>query len=296
MNFVINIDSNNFNRVTTFYKDYQKPAPNEHIVFFAQTDLVTISLYKTGKLVFQGEDAEEEFNMWNTLLNNQKQVVFKKQSNFHNFYYSSIGSDEVGKGDVFGPIVICSAYLPQDHIETIKSLGIKDSKQLSDKTIMNIGEKLVQIIPHSVLILHNEKYNDLVKRGYNINKMIAYLHNRAIINVLKRINEKPEVILDQFAEERLYFRYLADEKNVYKNITFLTKAESKYASVAIASIIARYVFLIQFDRLSIECGYPLLKGAGKNVDIVLQKIVAEKGEAYLYSFAKMNFKNFTKIN
>ncbi len=127
-----------------------------------------------------------------------------------------------------------------------------------------------------------------------MNKIKAYLHNKAIINLHQKIFENPPVIMDQFAEEGLYFRYLSSETKIFKKIRFATKAESKYASVAIASIIARYAFLKHFDLLSNECGYNLLKGAGKQVDALASTILDEKGEAFLSQYAKMNFKTLNK--
>lgn len=300
MSFVLKLEDLHAKKIMVFYRDYQQPNPNEHVRFFAQTSLVTVTLYHSGKVVFQGDDAKQEYDMWVQLLKLQvpeqtdKPTQKPLRASFKDYFYSSIGSDEVGKGDVFGPLIVCAVFLPRDKIEYVKGLGIKDSKQLSDERIRYIGRELINTLPYSVLTLHNEKYNELVRTGFNINKMMAYLHNRAILNVLQKINGSPEVITDQFVPEHLYFRYLHDEQKVYRNITFLTKAESHYASVAIASIIARYAFLRQFDDLSQESGFTLLKGAGKHVDDVVADIIIQKGEGYLSAYAKMNYKNIER--
>lgn len=295
MSFVLTVSTIDQRRVISFYNDYKQPSPNEHIRFFAKTDVVTISLYHTGKLVFQGEDAEAEYKMWSIMLGEDVIEVAKSKPSYKDYYYPSIGSDEVGKGDVFGPLIICAAYLPLDKVKRIKALNIQDSKALNDETIRIVGKELINIVPYSVLTLHNEKYNELVRQGYNLNKMTAYLHNRAILNVNKKINGTPEVIMDQFAEERLYFRYLAEERDVYRNITFLTKAESKYASVAIASIIARYALLRQFDELSKEVGMELKKGAGTLVDAQLRTLIETNGVSFLTPYAKTNYKNISRV-
>jgi ribonuclease HIII len=294
VNFVLEVQPADAKRVERFYHDYQAPSPNEHVRFFAKTDLVTVTLFHSGKLMFQGEDAEAEYNMWESMVSGS--VAPKRtRPSYQDYYYPSIGSDEVGKGDVFGPVVICSAFLGADVIASIEALGIRDSKTLSDDVIRRLGPTLVELVPHSVLTLHNEKYNELVRQGYNLNKMLAHLHNRAITNVYRKIQGEPEVFLDQFVDERNYFRYLADADKVYRKITFLPKAESRYASVAIASILARYAFLRHMDALSHDSGYDLKKGAGAQVDEVVRRIVQEKGAGFLSSYAKMNFKNVTRI-
>ncbi len=299
MNFVLNLSTNEIKRVITFYRDYQADSKNESVLFFAKTDYVAVTVYSTNKVMFQGEDAKAEYDMWIVLLNYKddsiikKKVVSKSQKDT-DYYLISIGSDEVGTGDFFGPVTVCAAYLDKDNLNYIKGLKIDDSKKLSDERILTIGELLKDKIVFSLLSLHNEKFNELVNKGYNMNKIKAFLHNKAILNLHQKIFEKPPVIMDQFAEEGLYFRYLSDERIVFKTIRFTTKAESKYASVALASIIARYAFLKHFEIISRESGYKLLKGAGSQVDALASKIISEKGEAYLAKYAKMNFKTLGK--
>ncbi len=297
MNFVLNLQEDNIKRVIKFYQDYHKDTNNEHIRFFAKTDFVSVSVFKSGKVMFQGTDGEQEYNMWLVMLDytalETKKTVQKKPT-YNDYFYPSIGSDEVGTGDFFGPITVCAAYLSKDIIPFVKTLGINDSKKITDEKILIIGDQLKDKVQYSLLTLHNEKYNDLVNRGFNMNKIKAYLHNKAILNLLKKINGTPEVIIDQFAEEKLYFRYLSDETKVYRNVTLTTKAESKYASVAIGSIIARYAFLKHFDNLSKEAGYHLFKGANEKVDMVAARMIKDKGINYLNSYAKLNFKNLQK--
>ncbi len=296
MNFVLELKDKDIRRIIQFYQDYISESKNNSVKFFAKTEFVSITVYNSNKVMFQGSDAEAEYNMWNQMLGYKEIVipVIPVKQEYNDYFYASIGSDEVGTGDFFGPVTVCAAYLSRENINYVRGLGINDSKKLTDERILILGEQLKDKIPFSLLTLHNEKFNDLTKRGFNMNKIKAYLHNKAILNLTKKINKYPEVIVDQFAEEKLYFRYLMDEKQVYKNITFSTKAESKYASVAIASIIARYAFLQHFELLSRDAGYQLLKGASSMVDKVAARMIKDKGEAYLYHYAKINFKNFEK--
>ena len=300
MNFVLNLSNENVKRVISFYSDYQADSSNESVIFFAKTDYIAVTVYKTFKVMFQGEDALAEYNMWKVMLDykeeprNKVKKVVNNSNDKIDYYMISIGSDEVGTGDFFGPITVCAAYLDKDNLEYVKGLKIDDSKKLSDDKILAIGDLLKDKIVFSLLSLHNEKFNELTKRGYNMNKIKAILHNKAILNLHKKIFEKPPVIVDQFAAEGLYFRYLSSESKVFKDIRFTTKAESKYASVAIASIIARYAFLKHFDIISNESGYKLLKGAGSQVDELASKIIGDKGEAFIARYAKMNFKTLGK--
>ncbi len=302
MNFVLNLTEENVERVITFYKDYQMDSKNESVLFFAKTVDVTVTIYTSDKVMFQGEEALREFNMWKEILGykvetreiNETVIDDDSDDDLNSYYLPSIGSDEVGTGDFFGPVVVCAAYISKDTVKLIKRLKIADSKKLSDERIMSLGEKLKDRVVYSLLTLPNEKFNDLTNKGFNLNKIKAYLHNKAILNLHAKINDTPIVIMDQFADEKLYFSYLTDEREVFNIIRFETKAESKFASVAIASIIARYAFLQHFDNLSKDSGYKLLKGASDQVDLLASQIIEEKGEYFLERYAKMNFKNLRK--
>ncbi|MBU1020881.1 MAG: ribonuclease HIII [Firmicutes bacterium] len=298
MNVVLNLDKDQIKRVIQFYRDYQAVSNNETVLFFAKTEFVSVSVYKSNKVMFQGTDAVLESNMWTTMLHLPEVNVPKKQTSkkspTKDYYVQAIGSDEVGTGDFFGPITVCAAYFETRHLDFIKSLGIDDSKKLTDEKILVIGEQLKDKVLFSLLTLPNNKFNDLTKQGYNMNKIKAYLHNQAILHLIEKCQHTPLVIMDQFAEKDLYFSYLKTEKNVFKDITFQTKAESSFACVAIASIIARYAFLKHFDQMVIDSGYSLLKGASNKVDALTALIIKEKGEAFLYQYAKLNFKTLDK--
>ncbi|MFA7423029.1 MAG: ribonuclease HIII, partial [Acholeplasmataceae bacterium] len=106
--------------------------------------------------------------------------------------------------------------------------------------------------------------------------------------------ENVPVILDQFCTPQLYYNYLKDETLVFRDIEFHTKAESVHLSVAAASIIARYAFLVKMKQYSQKLGMNLPKGAGKEVDEAVKNIFDKKGVKNLNLVTKMNFKNVTK--
>src|SRR5690606_19535890 len=139
-----------------------------------------------------------------------------------------IGSDEVGTGDYFGPITVVAAFVKKEQIPLLKELGVRDSKDLNDAKIIQIAKQIKYVVPYSLLTLHNEKYNQLQKKGMSQGKMKALLHNKAIGHVLKKIApDNPEAILiDEFAKEDIYFKHLKNEPVIHReNVYFSTKAE-----------------------------------------------------------------------
>ena len=268
-----------------------------------------ITLYESGKVVFQGSDADLASDFWITTerINSGKVDVKNSASNKSDkldktikvdpkiYNSSSIGSDEVGTGDYFGPIVVTAAYVSKDNIPYLEELGVKDSKQMSDDKILEVVPKIIKKIPYESMILTNTEYNQKYSKDLNLNKIKAIMHN----NVLYKLREKTQsydyIIVDEFAKDFIYYNYLRNSVNVVKNITFLTKGESKSLAVAAASLISRYIFIKEFNKLSDELGIILPKGASEIVDEVAFNIAKDKGIDYLNSIAKMNFKNTLKV-
>lgn len=281
-NYSMSLSKNQLDLLLEMYNPYEVAHTHPHMILKAVVDdNVTLNFYKNGNLVLEGE-FKDELNRIKTRLG---------LTNF-----SAIGSDEVGTGDVFGPVVVCSCFVKASDIEVLELMGVKDSKNMTDRQIIELAPQLTKMLTHSVLILNPEKYNEMVRRGYNMNKLKAFLHNQAILLTTKKIEDKVPVIVDQFCEPRLYYNYLKDEPNIYRDISFYTKAESIHISVAAASIIARYAFLAKMQNYSRFIGMKLKLGAGKMVDAQLIKIVSTKGIENLRKITKMNFRNLKKTN
>ncbi|WP_047981648.1 ribonuclease HIII [Ornithinibacillus contaminans] len=274
-------------------------------IFRAKTAHSVITAYKSGKVLFQGGNPQAEIAKWAKHSNSQSQE--KTQATSKTSFYtppetlfnaSHIGSDEAGTGDYFGPITVASAYVKADQISLLKELGVKDSKNLTEKVILELAQEIARIrIPYSLLILHNPKYNRLQKNGWSQGKMKAMLHHHAITNLLHKIgnSELDGILIDQFCEPGIYKRHLASEQESLPDKTyFMTKAESYSIAVAASSIIARASFVKEMDKLSEQVGIPLNKGASKHVDQTIAKIMREKGEAILDSCAKVHFANTEK--
>ena len=267
-----------------------------------------ITLYESGKVVFQGKDADLSSDFWITTekinsgkvnvkssSSDTKQKEKKSYINSEIYNSSSIGSDEVGTGDYFGPIVVTAAYVSKDDIKFLEELGVKDSKKLTDAQIIELVPKFIRKITYESIVLNNKDYNNYYSTDVNMNKIKAILHNKVLFKLCSEISNYEYVIVDQFAERHVYFNYLKDATNVVKNITFMTKGEDKHLSVACASLISRFVFIQEFDKLSKSVGFELPKGAGTTVDEAGKKIVHKYGFDKLEEISKLNFKNTDKI-
>lgn len=265
-------------------------------------DCVT-TLYESGKVMFQGIGADIEASYWieqERILNNRiidissdkKEKETKKMS----FNFSTIGSDEVGTGDYFGPIVVTATYVSKEKISLLQELGVRDSKKLTDDKIIAIAPKLIKEIPYITYVLDNESYNKLYSEDCNMNKIKAILHNKVLCGLLKKDNyDYEKIVIDQFVYPKKYYEHIKEAKEKVTNIFFLTKAEDQVASVAASSIISRYIFLKEMKKMSEELGITLPLGASDKVDNVGKEIISKFGEEKLAKIAKLNFKNTIKI-
>ena len=139
--------------------------------------------------------------------------------------------------------------MEEDDYPYIEENHITDSKQLNDNYIRKIGKELMEKFKHSLLILDNEKYNQ-VHQNNNLNAIKAKMHNKAYLNMLQKGYDIPSAAyVDQFCSVDDYFHYLFEEPDIYRNLIFETKAEEKYPAVAIGSVISRYAFLLQMDQM-----------------------------------------------
>ncbi|HJV16167.1 MAG TPA: ribonuclease HIII, partial [Bacillales bacterium] len=168
---------------------------------------------------------------------------------------------------------------------------------LNDEKISEIAKQIKDIVPHSLLTLHNEKYNQLQQSGMTQGKIKALLHNQALAHVLNKIAPtKPEAILiDQFVQSSTYYQHLKGQKTIVKeNVFFSTKAEGVHIAVAAASILARHAFVQHFENLSEAAGFKIPKGAGAQVDLAAAKLIMAKGKEILPKFVKLHFANTEK--
>ena len=250
-NVVIRVTDKTKEKMIKYYEDKKRDKAIPYVIFQAKDADTVITMYESGKVMFQGISADIDANMWRDIDGQSKVNKEEVKRNDKKYYYSSaIGSDEVGTGDYFGPIVVTSCYVSKDDIEFVESLGIKDSKKLDDEKILKIAPELIKKIKYKSLIMTNSEYNAKYSTSYNINKIKAIMHNKVLWRMVNE--EHPEydyIIVDEFAREQRYYEYLSGNPAIQRDITFITKAEDKNLAVASASVISRYIFIKEFDKM-----------------------------------------------
>ena len=283
MTITLKVSDNTKEKMIEYFEDKKRPKTPDYAIFQADEADTVVTLYESGKAVFQGISADIDANMWKEMeqhLNPNKKVDLKNSEDKKKdkkdkkeyidpkiYYSNSIGSDEVGTGDYFGPIVVTSAFVSKDNITFLEQLGVKDSKKLTDEKILEVVPKIIEKIPYESIILSNKEYNEKYSDDINMNKIKAIMHNRVLGKLKDKTNEYDYIVVDQFANPYAYYSYLKAIPNPVRNITFMTKAEDKCLSVACASLISRFIFIKEFDKLGESVDEFLPKGASDKSNI-----------------------------
>ncbi len=261
--------------------------------FSASKDKLTVTLYKSGKLLVQGKGCTDfiQFYLEPVLL---KKIDFGYEDLYNELHSTEprIGVDESGKGDYFGPLVVAGVYLDKNTEKKLKKIGIKDSKLINDKKIVVFREKIISMCPYSVVVIGPERYNGLYDKIGNLNKLLAWGHARVIENLLGKV-DCDKVIVDKFGNNKFVLDALMKRG---RNIPVVQKVRAEEdLAVAAASVLARGEFIARLAQISKEFGVTIPKGASSKVEEMAKTLVREHGVEVLQKVAKIHFKTTKKI-
>ena len=302
MMIVIKINKENINQLLDHYSScISTDITGEYVLHAFSKNETNIIVYNNNsksyyKVTFEGKNEKEEASVFATL--DEIEIVKKEKSKeSEHFVYidEQIGSDEVGAGDLFFPLIVVATYIDKNTYELIEKYEIKDSKKMGDKKILETIPLILNQIKASKLTLQNDKYNELTEeKKYNMVSLKCMLHNTALKN-LQTSYHSAVIFIDEFVNPKKYYSYLKDEPYVVYNINFKNKGETYYPSVALSSCIARYYLLKEKEKLDTKYDLNFPFGAGKKVDEFLKEFIDKFGLEEAKKIVKKNFKNFIKL-
>lgn len=286
--------------IRDFYEAPSYPnKKNPYLVFQVKTlDNVQVTCYKSKEIYTLMFSGDRNKIIDEALIFIDDPIVIDEKTINKDYLDNSyqIGTDEVGVGDFFGPLVVAATYVTPEILNLIEKLGIKDSKKLTDTKILEIGPIVEKYFLHEVCLCSPKKLVDLKNNGWNMHKIMANLHNTAQNNLLSKIKVNPstKIYIDEFSNENLYFKYLVTNKPNLP-IHFETKGESLYPSVACSSVLARYHFLKIWEKMNEYFKTEIPKGAGEEVDKTVQKLLRKYSLKDLKPYMKTFFRNYKDI-
>lgn len=209
-----------------------------------------------------------------------------------NIFIPHIGVDESGKGDFFGPLCVAGVLADERAAELFIKLGIKDSKKISDKKILELEPKIKANAAHTVIVISNKRYNELYGNIKNLNKLLAWGHARAIENILEK-EDCEYALSDQFGDESLIKSALM-KKGQSIRLEQMVRAESDVA-VAAASILARAAFVHKIAAMQSEFGINFPKGCAAQVKDAAKVFIQQFGRERLSEVCKTHFKTYKEV-
>lgn len=278
--------------------EISEPIRNEYsyqVSINDENDRISLHVFfgkKGNKIVLQGNKELKLFKKAYDLIFGESLIPDDKPEQEPAYPY--IGTDESGKGDYFGPLVIAGVYLTPQAGKLLKTLGIRDSKELSDYQIKQLATEIKKMneIIFDVVLISPEKYNRLYAKMGNLNRLMGWAHARVIENLLGKC-DAGEVISDKFGNEKIILDAL-QQRGRSINLQQVTKAE-KFIAVAAASILARDAMVKWFNTHSKKYKLKIPKGSSLEVESTAKNILKKYGEEELNRLVKLHFKTSNKI-
>lgn len=263
----------------------------QHAIFQARGEGVVVSLYKSGKLVVQGKGTDA----WHTQYMGAKEVAPSKKAapaqSPGGFPPAddSLGSDEAGKGDTFGPLVVAAVSIPAEKSELLQSSKVADSKTIDDQRIRILGPWLRDNFDFEIRCLMPKQYNqEWENAGSNVNTLLTQLHFDCLQQLISRSGFQ-NIVVDRFSPSCPVSKRL-HAVHPSLNVVEVPRAETHLA-VAAASVLAREQFLIGMEELSSAWAMTIPRGSGSPVPPAMRKFLQMHGAGEFRQVAKLHFKN-----
>lgn len=263
-----------------------------YTVFAAKKKGVSCTLYLTGKLTVQGKEMKNFIEFY------LEPQILKSFSFTYNHVVDSvdetarIGIDESGKGDFFGPLCVAGVYASGEEIIKLKNLGVRDSKTLSETSILKIGDNIRKNFAHQIVKINPLKYNELIVQFGNLNRLLAWGHAVTIEQLVEKTACR-KVIIDQFADEHVVTTALK-RKKLEVDLLQRHRGEEDLV-VAAASILARQAFVESLKKMEKEFGQEFPKGASARTISAGKAFMRKHGEENLGLVGKLHFKTLNSI-
>jgi len=282
----------------------------KQFVLLRQNDKAVLSVYngkKGRKLVWGGSESFLQTEAMNLVNGNtgpmQEDNAGRRASesrislleDIPGFDYLWVGSDESGKGDFFGPLVVASVMVNKSIALELINIGVKDSKTLKDVKIKELAVMIEKIATnHIVLALKPEAYNlryqQLKEKKQNLNNLLANGHIAVLSQALEVNKQCHFALVDRFTVNN-NIAGMVQKSYPFVTVVQQPRAEADIA-VAAASILARAKFVSVMEELSSLAGVELPKGGGKAATECAKSILLQQGEGNLAKLVKMHFANY----
>jgi ribonuclease HIII len=198
-----------------------------------------------------------------------------------------VGTDEAGKGDYFGPLVVAGVRISGEKVaQKLREIGVRDSKTLSSANAISLAQRIVESVgPQNVrvVVLHPQEYEARRRAaGNNVSRLLAKVN----VQIFREFKARVELfVVDEFGKAAR--SYIEPQLPPNVRLVVRPRAEDDLA-VAAASILARARYLEEMDALSEKVGFELPRGATHVLEAA-RRVIDERGLEGLVEVAKVHF-------
>ncbi len=163
------------------------------------------------------------------------------------------GIDEAGRGPLIGPMVMAGVLVDEEGSESLKSLGVKDSKLLSQKRRVALYKRIVSVAKkYKITVIEPEEIDAALESDdLNLNWLEAHTSAK-IINELK----PDKVIIDSPSNNvvayKRYLMKLLDNRRIEAVVEH--KADVNHVECSAASILAKVTREEEIERIKKAVG------------------------------------------
>ncbi|MFA5070764.1 MAG: ribonuclease HII [Candidatus Pacearchaeota archaeon] len=168
-----------------------------------------------------------------------------------------LGIDDAGRGPVIGPMVLAGCLIDVEVEKELKKLGVKDSKQLTQKRREFLAEKIKEIAETFEIVLASpDEIDGKNYDGVNLNALEA-IKMAEVINKINKGYGKIKVVVDCPSVGIEKWRdFLKTKIENLSNLEVVCehKADINHVAVSAASILAKCVREIEMGKLKEKYG------------------------------------------
>lgn len=245
---------------------------SDEVFFQAVISNTRIIAYNNGNLSLSGSSANAIKKHIYHFLNNQE--------------YNSIGINVEGITDIFGPLVLCSAFLTAKDIENLKKMNLDNNVKLSDFQVNKIAPFLMKNFKYAIAIIDCEKYNSLRKIRHSQEKILAHYIN--LLSKRLTVDNNEQIIIEKCIDPKYFMSQVLRLKTFENEVVFYDNSAKYHFSCYVASIIARYYYLQKLSEYSTSANVYLIKG---NSEFVTTQLFELKEHPLIEKIAKMDYIN-----
>ncbi len=164
------------------------------------------------------------------------------------------GVDDAGRGPVIGPLVIAGVIIEEEKLEKLKTLGVKDSKQLLPSARTRLSKEIPGVVDdYHVLAIEAQELDKIVNRAPKFQRL-NLLEAKVMAQVIEKLRPELAYVDSSDIRTERFKNNILDCLSYTPQIVSEHKADINYPIVSAASIMAKVHRDSKIDEIKREYG------------------------------------------